>query len=1053
MSLSSPFIQRPVGTTLLTIGVAIAGIIGYTVLPVAPLPQVDFPTISVSASLPGASAQIMAASVATPLERQFSHIAGITEMTSSSSLGSTSVTLQFDLNRNIDGAARDVQAAINAARTYLPADLPSNPSYHKVNPADAPIMIIGMSSDKYNVTKLYDLASTILEQKLSQINGVGQVFVGGGATPSVRVEVNPTKLQSMGLTLGSVESVLSLQNSDAPRGQISGNGITRDIITNDQISEAEQYKPLIIGYNNGVAVRLSDVADVVDSTQNIRTAGYMDGHRGIFIIIFRQPGANIIETVDRIRAQMPFLQAVIPNGINTTIVMDRTTTIRASVRDVEFTLVKSVILVVLVVFFFLRSPRATIIPSVAVPVSLVGTFAVMYIFGYSLDNLSLMALTIATGFVVDDAIVVMENITRHLEAGMEPFAAALKGAREIGFTVFSISMSLVAVFIPILMMGGIVGRLFREFAVTLSIAILLSMVISLTTTPCMCAHLLKSYGAEEDHNWFYRASEKFFNGLIYIYRNSLEWALDNPVLMLIVLALTIALNVVVIVRIPKGFFPLQDTGTIVGGVQGPQDASFPFMRYSILSLVNVIRKDPAVAHVNAYTGGNGASNGGFIYMTLKPLGNNCKEGPKCGVRQTGAMNVINRLRPQMNRLPVASAFLQPSQDLRIGGHSTNALYQYTIQGDNFADLAHWGPILYEHMKTLPGLQDVNTDQQDGGLEELLTYNRTTAAQLGQTASSLDKSLYSAFGQSEVSVIYTQLNQYYVVLEVAPPFWQDPSGLDNIYVASNSASTGAGLSKISPLMNMATSQTNTTPLQVNHTGLFPSVTVSFNMANGVSLSDATREVAEMEQSLGMPSTVHGFFAGTAQAYQQSLSSEPILVITALLSVFIVLGILYESLVHPLTIISTVFSASAGAMIALMLFHMDLNVISIIGIILLIGIVKKNAIMMIDFALQAERLEGKNSRDSIFEASLLRFRPILMTTMSAIFGALPLAFGTGTGSELRRPLGITIVGGLLLSQLLTLYTTPVVYLVMDRLRLRMLGRSHDVLTAGPEGATTL
>ena len=1065
MSLSSPFIRRPVGTTLLTIGVAIAGVIGYTVLPVSPLPQVDFPTISVNAGLPGASAQIMAASVATPLERQFSHIAGITEMTSSSSLGSTNVTLQFDLSRNIDGAARDVQAAINAARTYLPANLPSNPSYHKVNPADAPIMIIGMTSDKYDVTKLYDLCSTILEQKLSQIPGVGQVFVGGGATPSVRVEVDPARLASFGLTLGNVQSVLSLQNSNAPRGQISGYGITQDIIDNGQIADAEDYKPLIIGYHNGVAVRLSDVADVVNSTQNIRTAGYMDGHRGIFIIIFRQPGANIIETVDRIRAQMPFLQAVLPQGINSTIVLDRTTTIRASVRDVEFTLAKSVVLVVLVVFLFLRSTRATIIPSVVVPVSLIGTFAVMYLFGYSLDNLSLMALTIATGFVVDDAIVVMENITRHLEAGMEPFAAALKGAREIGFTVFSISMSLVAVFIPILMMGGIVGRLFREFAVTLSIAILLSMVISLTTTPCMCAHLLRSHAAGEKHNWFYRVSERFFNGLIWIYRNSLEWALDNAGLMLIVLALTIALNLVVIVRIPKGFFPQQDTGSIVGGVQGPQDASFPFMRNSILALVNVIRRDPAVAHVNAYTGGNGSSNGGFIYMTLKPLGNSCKEGPGCGVRQTSAMDVINRLRPKMNRLPVASAFLQPSQDLRIGGRSSSALYQYTIQGDNFSDLAHWGPILYEHMKTLPGLQDVNTDQQNGGLQLLLNYNRTTAAQLGQTATSLDRSLYSAFGQSEVSVIYTQLNQYYVVMEAAPPFWQDPSGLNDIYVTSNSSTTGsstgsstgaappAGITRISPLTSMMTARTGTTPLQVNHTGLFPSVTVSFNLANGMSLSDATREVAQMEQSLGMPATIHGFFAGTAQAYQQSLSSEPVLVLTALLSVFIVLGILYESLVHPLTIISTLPSASVGAMLALMLFHMDLNVISIIGIILLIGIVKKNAIMMIDFALQAERLEGKSTREAIFEACMLRFRPILMTTMSAIFGALPLAFGTGTGSELRRPLGITIVGGLLLSQLLTLYTTPVVYLVMDRLRLWMLGRSHDMLAAGPEGATTL
>ncbi|KAA6465040.1 multidrug transporter subunit MdtC [Acidobacteria bacterium AB60] len=1040
MSLSSPFIHRPVATTLLTIAVAIAGAIAFTVLPVSPLPQVDFPTINVQASLPGGSAEIMAASVATPLERQFAHIAGITEMTSSSQLGSTNITLQFELSRNIDGAARDVQAAINAARTYLPANLPSNPSYRKVNPADSPIMLLALTSDQYPITKIYDIASTVLQQKISQIEGVGQVGVNGGSTPSVRVEVDPMKLQSFGMTLGSVQSVLSLQNAHEPRGQLSDGDRTADILTNDQISKAEEYRPLIVGYRNGAAIRLSDVADVIDSTSNIRTAGYMDGIRGVFIIIFRQPGANIIQTVDRVKAQLPFLEAVLPKGIKTTVVLDRTTTIRASMSNTYITLIGSIVLVILVVFLFLRSLRATVIPIVAVPVSIIGTFAVMYLFGYSIDNLSLMALTISTGFVVDDAIVVMENITRHLERGMEPFAAALQGAKEIGFTVFSISMSLIAVFIPILLMGGIIGRLFREFAVVLSTAILVSMIISLTTTPTMCAHLLKAHQEGERHNWFYRVSERTLNGMVAVYRVSLAWVMDNPLLTIIVLALTIALNVVVIVRIPKGFFPQQDTGVIMGMVQGPQDASFPLMNFSVKELVGIIKSDPGVDHVNAYTG---QGNGGFIFMALKPLGKERKED---------AFAIINRLRPKMNRLPVASAFLQAAQDLRIGGRGGGAQYQYTIQTENVPDLAHWGPILLAHMKRLPGLQDVNSDQQNGGLQAQLTYDRTTAARLGQTAQSLDRSLYSAFGQSQVSVIYTQLNQYYVVMEVAPKYWQDPSGLNNIYFTPGGGSGRAGINAVSPLLTTMKPKIGTTPLQVNHTGLFPSVTVSFNLGPGYSLSDATREITEMESSLGLPPTVHGFFAGTAQAFQQSLASEKYLIITALLAVYIVLGILYESLVHPVTILTTLPSASVGAMIALILFSMDLNVISIIGIILLIGIVKKNAIMMIDFALMAERQEGKNTYDAIFEACMLRFRPILMTTMAAIFGALPLAFGTGTGSELRRPLGITIVGGLVLSQLLTLYTTPVVYLTMDRLRLRTLGRSRDQLAQEPAGAAS-
>ena len=1025
MNISAPFIRRPVATTLLTIAIAIAGAIGFTVLPVSPLPQVDFPTISVSAGLPGASAQIMASSVATPLERQFGHIAGISEMTSSSSLGSTQVTLQFDLNRNIDAAARDVEAAINAARTYLPANLPGNPTYRKWNPADAPIMILGLTSDVYSRAQMYDSASTIIQQKLSQIQGVGQVNVGGGALPSVRVEVNPTQLNSYGLTLSNVQSVLSIQNSDFARGQISNGVTTADIITNGQMSHAAEYAPLIIGYKNGAAVRLSDVAQVIDSTSNVRNAGYLNGKQSIVLIIFRQPGANIIQTVDRIYSQLGFIKASIPQGMDMTVVMDRTTTIRASVHDVERSLTLSVILVVLVVFVFLRSPRATLIPSVAVPVSLIGTFAMMYLFGFSLDNLSLMALTISTGFVVDDAIVVMENITRHLEAGMKPFAAAMKGSKEIGFTVFSISMSLVAVFIPILLMGGIVGRLFREFAVTLSTAIVVSMIISITTTPMMCAHLLKAH-EQEKHGRLYRFSERAFDGMLAGYRHSLEWVLENPGLVLVILIMVVALNVALVIKIPKGFFPQQDTGAIVGGIQGPQDASFPVMNDSIQQLVGVVKRDPAVANVVGYVG---SGNGGFIYVPLKPLNQ----------RKIGAPEIINRLRPKLNKLVAAAAFLQAAQDLRIGGRGSNALYQYTIQADNVQDLSHWGPILLAEMKKLPGLQDVNSDQQNGGLSEYLTYDRVTAARYGVTAQALDSSLYSAFGQSEVSVIYTQLNQYYVVLEVAPQYWQSPEGLNNIYL--HTTSNGP-----IPLATMTTATSTTTPLSVNHTGLFPSVTVSFNLAPGMSLSDATRLVTQMQDRLGTPSTIHGFFAGTLQAYQESLGTEPILITTALLAVFIVLGILYESLVHPLTIISTLPSASVGAIMALMIFKVDLNVISIIGIVLLIGIVKKNAIMMIDFALMAEREQGMTTSEAIFEACMLRFRPILMTTMAALFGALPLAFGTGTGSELRRPLGITIVGGLIVSQMLTLYTTPVVYLFLDRWRLRVLGKHHD--TFNPE-----
>ncbi|MCU1266828.1 MAG: acriflavin resistance protein [Acidobacteria bacterium] len=1017
MSLSSPFIYRPVATVLLTAALVLAGAVAFKLLPVSPLPQIDFPTVSVQANLPGASPEIMASSVATPLERQLGHIAGVTEMTSASYLGSTSITLQFDLNRDIDAAARDVQAAINAARGYLPANLPNNPTYRKVNPADAPIMIVALTSDIYDQGRIYDAASTVLQQKLSQVRGVGQVAVGGSSLPAVRVDVNPTQLNATGLGLEDVRNMLSLQNANQAKGQLATNSTTSDLATNDQLLKAEYYRPLVVGYSNGAAIRLSDIAEVQDSVENLRSAGVANGKPCALVIVFRQPGANIIETVDGVRAALPQLKASLPSAIDLTVVMDQTTTIRASVNDVERTLVISIALVILVVFVFLRNPRATIIPGVVVPVSLIGTFGVMYLCHYSLDNLSLMALTISTGFVVDDAIVVIENVMRHLEQGLPPFQAALLGAKEIGFTVLSISISLVAVFIPLLLMGGIVGRLFREFAITLSVAILVSLVVSLTTTPMMCSRLLKAR-QPDDHGRLYRASERVFAWILRRYEYSLTWVLRHPAPTLVVLLITIGVNVYLLSIVPKGFFPQQDTGRLAGGIQGAQDSSFAAMKQRMTRFADIVKADPAVANVVAFTGSGGGTttNTGRMFVSLKPLAE----------RKISADGVIARLRRQLASVEGASLYLQATQDLRVGGRGGNAQYQYTIQSESLEDLDKWGPVLLQQMRKEPTLTDVNSDQQNSGLQASLVYDRATAARMGITPQAIDATLYDAFGQRQVSTMYTQLNQYHVVMEVEPRFWQSPESLKDIYLHP----TAGG---IVPLSAIAHEQPATAPLAVNHQGQFPAVTLSFNLAPGVALSDAVQAITQAEQNIGMPTTIHGSFSGTAQAFQSSLASEPFLIIAALLAVYIVLGILYESYIHPITILSTLPSAGVGAVLALLLTRTDLSVIALIGIILLIGIVKKNAIMMIDFALAAERNEGKSSHDAIFQACMLRFRPILMTTMAALLGALPLALGTGTGSELRRPLGISIIGGLIVSQMLTLFTTPVVYLYLDRLGL--------------------
>jgi multidrug efflux pump len=1031
---SALFIQRPVATTLLTIAVALAGVIAFAVLPVSPLPQVDFPTITVAALLPGASPDIMASSVATPLERQFGHIAGIAEMTSTSTLGTTSITLQFDLNRDINGAARDVEAGINAARTYLPTNLPANPTYRKVNPADSPILVLGLQSDVYDIPALYDEASTVISQRISQISGVGQVLVVGASLPAVRIELNPNQLSSYGIGLPVVQRIVANQNANSAKGQLENGEVTADILANDQISRAADYKPLVIGYFNGGVVRLQDVADVIDSQQNVRQAGFLNGKPSVDLLIFRQPGANIIKTVDAVQREMPSLQATIPRGQHLLTIVDRTLTIRASVADIEATLMISVILVILVVFLFLRNIRATVIPAVAVPVSLIGTCAVMYLCGYSLDNLSLMALAIASGFVVDDAIVVMENIARHLEKGMSPIEAALLGAQEIGFTVFSISISLIAVFIPILMMGGLIGRLFREFAVTLSAAILVSMVISLTTTPMMCSRILIPE-SEVRHGRLYAWSERNFAYVLRLYERSLNWVLDHPALLLVIFLGTLGLNIFLLAKIPKGFFPQQDTGVMMGGMQGPQDTSFSAMSDALQQAVQIIKDDPGVQNAVGFTGGQGATNSAFLFSALKPLN-----------QRDGVEAIINRLRPKLATVAGAATFLQPVQDIRMGGRQSNAEYQYTLQAETTKDLQKYGPLLLAEMKKLHGLEDVNTDQQDHGLQALLTFDRPTAARLGITPQVLDNTLYNAFGQAEISTIFTPLNQYYVVMEVAPQYWQSPEGLKSTYIIPH---PGGGAV---PIRSVASYIPSTSPLAVNHTGLFPSVTVSFNLDPGVSLGEATQEIQQIQLKLGMPRSIHGQFSGLLEAFEQSLTTEPYLIAAAILSVYIVLGILYESLIHPLTILSTLPSASLGAILALLFTGTELDVMSIIGIILLIGIVKKNAIMMIDFALNAERAEGKNTRDSIVEASTLRFRPILMTTMAALFGAVPLAIGTGMGSELRRPMGISIIGGLIVSQALTLYTTPVIYLFMDSMRMRFRRQPDAGLLPGSQAGDT-